>query len=119
MNIYLFIITSEGHVTGREMPSSPQYVEQFTISNDGVITAIGVLDRETKANYTFDVRASDLDSVHPRHNTTVVEIVVLDSNDNPPVFGNDSYIADLKEHSNIGFVPLRVSLYVYFRAVFF
>ena len=90
------------------MPSSPQFVGQFTISNGGEIIAIGDLDRETKANYTFEVRASDLDPVHPRHNTTVVEIEVLDFNDNPPVFRNESYTVDVKEHSDVGFVAIKV-----------
>lgn len=90
------------------MPSSPQFVGQFTISSEGEIFAIGDLDRETKANYTFEVRASDLDPVHPRQNTTVVEIEVLDFNDNPPVFRNESYIADVKENSDVGFVAIKV-----------
>ena len=90
------------------MPSFPQFVGQFTISNGGEIIAIGDLDRETKANYTFEVRASDLDPVHPRHNTTVVEIEVLDFNDNPPVFRNESYTVDVKEHSDVGFVAIKV-----------
>ena len=90
------------------MPSSPQFVGQFTISNGGEIIAIGDLDRETKANYTFEVRARDLDPVHPRHNTTVVEIEVLDFNDNPPVFRNESYTVDVKEHSDVGFVAIKV-----------
>lgn len=92
------------------MPSSPQYVGKFAISSDGVITAVAVLDRETKANYTLDVRASDLDPVHPRYNITAVEVEVLDSNDNPPVFRKASYVAELKEHSSVGFVPLQVRI---------
>lgn len=92
------------------MPSSPQYKDNFAISNDGVITAIGVLDRETKANYSFEVRAIDLDPNHPRSNSTVVEIEVLDANDNPPVFKNASYVADLLEHSDVGFVALQVKV---------
>ena len=91
------------------MPSSPQYEDIFAISYDGAISAIGVLDRETKANYSFEVRAIDLDSVHPRSNTTIVEIQVLDANDNPPVFKNASYLADLPEHSDVGFVALKVN----------
>lgn len=104
-------INFSGHVTGNEMPSSPQYVGKFSISNGGVITAVGVLDRETRANYTLDVRASDLDPVHPRHNTTVVEIEVVDSNDNSPVFRNASYVAGLKEHSGVGSVAVQVRLF--------
>ncbi|XP_078366665.1 protocadherin Fat 4-like [Oculina patagonica] len=96
------------HITGKEMPSSPQYKDNFAISNDGVITAVGVLDRETKANYSFEVRAMDRDPNHPRYNSTVVEIEVLDTNDNPPVFKKASYVADLPEHSDVGFVTLQV-----------
>lgn len=94
------------------MPSSPQYKNNFAISDDGVITAIGELNRETKANYSFVVRAMDLDPDHPRYNSTVVEIKVLDANDNPPVFRQASYVAELPEHSNIGFVPLQVNIVV-------
>ncbi|XP_022789234.1 protocadherin Fat 4-like [Stylophora pistillata] len=96
------------HVTGKDMPSSPQYKDKFALSDYGVITAIGVLDRETKANYSFEVRAMDLDPIHPRYNTTVVAMQVLDANDNPPVFENASYFADLLEHSSVGFVALQV-----------
>lgn len=97
-----------GHVTGRDMPSSPQYEGKFTISNDGIITAIGDLDREMTANYTIDVLASDLDPFHPRYNRTVVQIEVADSNDNSPVFLNTSYEADLIEHSSLGARALKV-----------
>ncbi|XP_068723113.1 protocadherin Fat 4-like isoform X1 [Montipora capricornis] len=100
--------TISRHVTGREMPSSPQYAGKFAISEDGAITVIGELDRETKQNYTFVVRASDLDPFHPRHNTTVVEIEITDSNDNSPVFRNTTYEADLIEHSSIGALALTV-----------
>lgn len=92
------------------MPSSPQYRDKFAISTDGVISAIGVLDRETKANYSFEVRAIDLDPDHPRQNSTVVEIEILDSNDNPPTFDKASYTADLPEHSDVGFVALQVKI---------
>ena len=110
LDYLLLFLNFSGHVTGKEMPSSPQYKDNFAISNDGVITAIGVLDRETNANYSFEVRAIDLDPNHPRSNSTVVEIEVLDANDNPPVFKNASYVADLLEHSDVGFVALKVTV---------
>lgn len=95
------------------MPTYPQYMDIFAISDDGVITAIGDLDRETKANYSFEVRAMDLDPDYPRYNFTAVDIKVLDINDNPPVFRQASYVADLLEHSDVGFVPLQVNIVVY------
>ena len=91
------------------MPSYPQYKDNFAISADGVITATGELNREVKANYSFEVRAMDLDPDHPRYNATVVEIEVLDTNDNPPVFRQASYVADLPEHSDVGYIALQVS----------
>lgn len=94
------------------MPTSPQYMDIFAISDYGVITAIGDLDRETKANYSFEVRAMDLDPDYPRYNLTAVDIKVLDINDNPPVFRQASYVADLLEHSDVGFVPLQVNIVV-------
>lgn len=94
------------------MPSYPQYMDNFAISDDGVITAVGELDRETQANYSFEVQAMDLDPDHPRYNSTVVEIEVLDINDNPPVFRQTNYVADLPEHSDVGFVTLQVNIVV-------
>ena len=112
MSFLLSFVHFLGHVTGKEMPSYPQYMDNFVISDDGVITAIGDLDRETKANYSFEVRAMDLDPYHPRYNSTVVEIEVLDTNDNPPVFRQASYVADLPEHSDVGFVALQVNIVI-------
>ena len=87
-------------------------MDNFAISDDGVITAVGELDRETQANYSFEVQAMDLDPDHPRYNSTVVEIEVLDINDNPPVFRQTNYVADLPEHSDVGFVALQVNIVV-------
>jgi len=95
------------------MLTYPQYMDIFAISDDGVIAAIGDLDRETKANYSFEVRAMDLDPDYPRYNFTAVDIKVLDINDNPPVFRQASYVADLLEHSDVGFVPVQVNIVVY------
>ena len=90
------------------MPTKPPYAGSFTLSTDGVLTAYGALDRETQSMYRLDVRASDLDPVHPRFNSTVVEVEILDINDNPPVFKNASYTLDVMEHSAVGSVVLRV-----------
>ena len=70
---------------------------------------VGVLDRESRANYSLDVTATDLDPVSPRHNSTVVVVEVLDVNDNAPVFGASSYAVDLEEHSPPGKPVLKVA----------
>ena len=83
----------------------------FTIDPDtGEIDVVGVLDREHRANYSIDVRATDRDPVSPRHNSTVVEVEVLDVNDNAPVFKVDSYTVDLVEHSSVGKILLKVGM---------
>lgn len=74
----------------------------------GEINAIGLLDRETKSNYTLDVAATDMDPVHPRRNTTVVYVEVLDTNDNSPVFDKESYVTNMVEHSAKGKTVIQV-----------
>lgn len=66
-----------------EMDEASFAIDQYT----GVITTTKTLDYENQTAYTLRVEASD--SVHQ----TVAElsIQVLDVNDNPPVFSQESY----------------------------
>ena len=103
-----------GMFCGILSPSTCNYLSSlgtFTIDPDtGEIDVVGVLDREHRANYSIDVRATDRDPVSPRHNSTVVEVEVLDVNDNAPVFKVDSYTVDLVEHSSVGKILLKVGM---------
>jgi len=64
---------------------------KFTIvPNSGRIATQVALNREEVSEYTLKVVAMDT-SLLPLSATTTVRVVVDDKNDNPPVFGQQSY----------------------------
>ncbi|XP_061312473.1 protocadherin beta-15-like [Pezoporus flaviventris] len=65
------------------------------------------LDREEKAEMDFSLIAMDGGSP-PRTGTTQIHVVILDVNDNAPVFMQDRYIAQVLENAPEGSVVLRV-----------
>ncbi|XP_067297751.1 protocadherin-23 [Pseudorasbora parva] len=71
----------------------------------GVITTTRSLDYEDQAVYTLRVEASD--SVHQTE--AELSIQVLDVNDNPPVFSQESYQVLLPEHTSADTYVLSVS----------
>uniref|UniRef100_A0ABI7X6D8 FAT atypical cadherin 1 n=1 Tax=Felis catus TaxID=9685 RepID=A0ABI7X6D8_FELCA len=74
---------------------------QFTVNfNTGVINVIAPLDFESHPAYKLSVRATD--SLTGAHAEVFVDIIVEDINDNPPVFGQQSYAATLSEAAVIG-----------------
>lgn len=74
----------------------------------GVISIVEPLDYERAHNYILTVVATDL-GVPPLSTQATVNITVTDSNDNPPIFTQLSYNAQVKEHTQIGDVVLHVS----------
>ena len=70
----------------------------------GVVTVNGSLDRETKANYTLSVNASD--GVH--FCTANLSIILIDVNDNPPVFNKANYNVSIPENLPVGSRVLQV-----------
>ncbi|KAM6056405.1 protocadherin beta-15-like [Chlamydotis macqueenii] len=65
------------------------------------------LDREEQAELSFDLIAVDGGSP-PRSGTTQIHIVILDVNDNAPVFTQERYVAEVLENAPEGSVVLRV-----------
>ncbi|XP_065705048.1 protocadherin beta-15-like [Patagioenas fasciata] len=65
------------------------------------------LDREEQAEMYFTVIAMD-GGVLPRSGTTQIHIVVLDVNDNAPVFTQDQYVGKILENAPEGSVVLSV-----------
>ncbi|XP_023803011.1 protocadherin beta-15-like, partial [Cyanistes caeruleus] len=65
------------------------------------------LDREEHAEMSFSLIAVDGGSP-PRTGTTEVEIVILDVNDNPPIFTQEEYIGEVLENMPEGSVVLTV-----------
>lgn len=75
---------------------------------DGLLRVSGQLDRELRSNYTLEVTAKDR-GVPPRSSSTVITVVVLDENDNSPVFNPRQYHATVAENASIGASVLQVS----------
>ena len=64
----------------------------------GKLTAKNVLDRERTSMYTLSVEAADKGNPS-LSSIVVVQIVVLDQNDNAPVFAKDPYNCEIDENS--------------------
>ena len=63
----------------------------------GIITVNGSLDREEKGNYTFIIMAMD-----EKHNDTATLIILVeDVNDNPPIFSEANYFANITEDAPV------------------
>lgn len=76
--------------------------------NTGALSTSRGLDRETTAEYTLEVVATDRGS--PALSSTVtVGVKVLDVNDNNPVFSKSSYSVDVSEDAAEGSRVLEVS----------
>lgn len=86
---------------------------QFDIGFDsGIINVVHPLDYETTQYYRLTVKAAD--TLTGARSEVDVDVVVLDVNDNPPVFQRNSYAAVLPENAMIGTTVLQVC--VCFRA---
>ncbi|XP_069833172.1 cadherin EGF LAG seven-pass G-type receptor 1 isoform X2 [Dendropsophus ebraccatus] len=76
-------------------------VPQFKIDPDtGTITLLIELDHETQPSYTLAVTAKD-NGIPQKSDTTYVEIIVLDANDNAPVFQSDRYLGTVSEDAAV------------------
>ncbi|XP_035482204.2 protocadherin-16 [Scophthalmus maximus] len=96
-----------GELEYRITAGDPQGDFQLHAGTGALSTSRG-LDRETKADYTLEVVATDRGS--PALSTTAtVEVKVLDVNDNSPVFGRSSYSVEVSEDAAEGTPVLEVS----------
>jgi len=71
----------------------------------GDLRVISPLDFETDRSYIVSVKASNPDGVQ---NTTVTSIIIIDENDNRPLFIQPSYNASVVEDSSVGTFVVRV-----------
>lgn len=76
-------------------------------SVDGLLRVSGALDRERRQNYSLRVTARDRGGP-PKSTSTSVLVLVLDENDNPPVFDPRQYSATVAENASIGASVLQV-----------
>lgn len=84
--------------------------QPFTLGPvDGVLRVAGPLDREQRSNYTLRVLAKDRGE--PSRSTVQnLVVVILDENDNSPVFDPRHYSANVAENASIGASVLQVSV---------
>ncbi|XP_035824585.1 cadherin-23 [Aplysia californica] len=83
--------------------------DAFTISNDGTIRLKNELDREKDDQVEFEVIATD-NGVQPLSSTATVTIVVLDANDNAPIFDpNHKVNFEVAEDVAVGFPVTRIT----------
>ena len=75
----------------------PQYQQWFDVNRNGLITARRALDHEQQQRVTFHIRAQD--GGNPaRSAQATVQIDLLDVNDSPPVFTQQSFAFRLLEN---------------------
>ncbi|KPP64480.1 protocadherin-18-like [Scleropages formosus] len=67
------------------------------------LVVIKELDRELQSSYELRLMASDT-GVPPRSGSTLLKITISDSNDNSPVFQEQSYVINLLENAPVGSV---------------
>ncbi|TRY59248.1 hypothetical protein DNTS_026386 [Danionella cerebrum] len=84
-------------------------VPQFKIDPDsGAITTQMEIDYEDQASYTLAIIARD-NGIPQKSDTTYVEIMVLDANDNIPQFGKDKYQGGVFEDAPLYTSVLQIS----------
>ena len=77
---------------------------------DGVLRVAGSLDREHRANYTLKVTAKDRGDP-PKSTVQSIQVLILDENDNSPIFDPRQYLASVAENASIGASVLQVSYF--------
>ncbi|KAM6985970.1 cadherin EGF LAG seven-pass G-type receptor 1 [Aplochiton taeniatus] len=84
-------------------------VPQFKIDPDsGAITTQMEIDYEDQASYTLAILARD-NGIPQKSDTTYVEIIVLDANDNSPLFLRDMYQGTVFEDAPVQTSVLQIS----------
>lgn len=84
-------------------------IAEFQINpGSGAITTKKILDREITAGYTISVTAQD-NGKPPLSDTTDVEILLADVNDNSPIFKQVSYTESIPENAIVGTSVVTIS----------
>lgn len=87
-----------------------KYSEQFGIdSSSGLVTLLSPLDREMQDVYNLTVWVKDSDAADALQNFTTVQVRVIDTNDNPPVFTRTLYQAAVNEDAYEGTILMTLS----------
>lgn len=83
--------------------------DTFSIEkSSGILILEQSLDREVQSTYQLTVKAFDLGSPWPLSSSVNITIIVLDINDNPPVFEHRDQLATVPEDVRVGTEVLSV-----------
>ncbi|XP_059189827.1 protocadherin Fat 4 [Centropristis striata] len=66
----------------------------FRFREDGMLLAVGTLDRESRETYELLVKATDRGSPQ-RENVTTIRVRLIDVNDNTPEFSSSSFVSSV------------------------
>ncbi|XP_043649668.1 fat-like cadherin-related tumor suppressor homolog isoform X2 [Drosophila teissieri] len=81
-------------------------IGQFSIElKNGTISVSRPLDRETISHYTLEIQACDQGDPQ-RCNSVPININILDTNDNAPIFSSANYSVVLQENRPLGYIFL-------------
>ncbi|XP_067312718.1 protocadherin Fat 1 [Pseudorasbora parva] len=84
--------------TLHEIQEHPDVLEMFTVDSEtGWITTLTEIDREKKDRYQITVVATDRDKGLHMTGTTIVEVTVVDTNDNSPLFSEAVFKGTVRE----------------------
>lgn len=73
----------------------------------GAVSTLRSLDREKRSSYTIIVEAHDQGAI-PRSSLAKLQVLVLDENDNSPVFSQETYHVSVSEGTPVGSEILQV-----------
>lgn len=74
---------------------------------DGLLRVCGPLDRERQQNYTLKVTAKDRGEPS-KSTSSILTVIILDENDNWPIFNPRQYLATVAENASIGANVLQI-----------
>lgn len=111
---------SDAGINGQVNYRIVNHPDLFTIAANGSIYTKVPLDRELRSQYDVVVEALD-GAVDPRRTTLTLSVMVMDIDDNSPMFTQETYVVSVPENSPVGTVVLKlsVSTFLMFSFLFF
>lgn len=106
INVYDQDTGNSGRVTCT-IPDHVPFRFVSEVKNYYMLVTDGILDREVQPEYNITVTATDAGSP-PLSGIKVLTIVVADINDNPPVFMQSTYDANILENQPVGTLVMKV-----------
>ncbi|XP_061135391.1 protocadherin gamma-A2 [Syngnathus typhle] len=107
INIYDMDTGNSGHVTC-SIPDNVPFQIVSEVKNYYMLVTAGKLDREVQSEYNITITATDSGSPS-LESKKVLSIVLTDVNDNPPIFTQREYTANILENQPVGTFVMKVT----------